>query len=127
MNSQTGAVTCYSDVKNCVKNSKYIFASIFKIDSSTLSFLNEVKYDVSLDCGSFYKTGDNSTSWLPKANCVLDLYSVLIDDNQYCLDMRVRDYRNAICHLKTVGCLTFNEEKELYFGKRDNWWILDGN
>lgn len=48
MDASTGAITCYSDVKNCVKNSKNIFSSLSQIDSDSLTFLNELKYNVGM-------------------------------------------------------------------------------
>ena len=128
MDQQTGAITCYTDVKNCVNNTNKIFEKMVHLDSTTLIFLNDTRQIYGFDCGNFYRTGDLNSSWTAKGNCVLAVNSVSIDNINYCFDFSLIDYRGSTCHLKTVGCLTSIDGGRTYSGQRDNWWVAtDGN
>lgn len=76
------------------------------LDATRLMFLNDTRQTYGFDCGNFYRTGDENSSWTAKGNCVLAVYSVSIDNKNYCFDFSLIDYRGSTCHLKTIGCLT---------------------
>ena len=44
MDSQTGAVSCYSDPQNCVKNSDIIFSKLIHYAGDDFNFLSAVRY-----------------------------------------------------------------------------------
>lgn len=66
MDSQTGAVSCYSDPQNCVKNSETIFAKLIHYSADDLKYLSTVRYKFfisEMKYGEYFRNGDSDSSW----------------------------------------------------------------